>query len=231
MSDGQPKKYDTNPLDQDVYERAEAQMGDGAATVDTEGPTRPMHPLDAAPYNTDPNGMQRQTGPYVQHSPLGAETYGRPDSAPAYMPPQAVPYQTGWIAPQPGQVQPLAGFDKFASRGSAHFGLQPNFAAMLCYTPFMGVVASVLLTLYEPPENRFVRYHARQGLYTHIAFWAVAIALSICRAAVPSPVNIMILLTQVFYYFGCVGALVFMMISAYRGQWRKIPIIGDQVHE
>ena len=102
---------------------------------------------------------------------------------------------------------------------------------MLCYLPFLGIVTSVVLNQVEPPENRFVRFHAKQGMFAHIAFWAIAVAFTIGRAAAPTPVSILILLSQIFYYFGAVAGFVMMMMATYRGEWKRIPIIGEQVRE
>jgi uncharacterized membrane protein len=135
------------------------------------------------------------------------------------------------MAQQPGPQPTRGGFEQFAARGSMHFGLQPNFAAMLCYLPFLGLVASILLNQYEPRENRFVRFHAKQALIAHIVFWAIAVAFSIGRAGAPTPVSVLILLSQVFFHIAALTGFIGMMIATYRGKWRKIPIIGDQVHE
>src|SRR5438132_13097012 len=47
MTEGEPKRYNTNPLDKRVAERAEAEMG--AGDVDTEAPTRAMPPSPLVP--------------------------------------------------------------------------------------------------------------------------------------------------------------------------------------
>jgi uncharacterized membrane protein len=171
------KRYDTNPLDPKVAERAEREMG----PFEPEAPTQPMPPETAA-YTPPP-------------------------------PPQM-------FAETPGQ---------FGARPGANLGLQPNCAAALCYAPFVGIVASILLLQSEPRENQFVRFHAKQALFAHITFWAVAIVFGIARAITPTIASIVLALPQLAFYVAGVAGLVFMMIRTYRYQTVKIPVIGDQV--
>lgn len=221
MTEGTKKKkgYDTNPLDKRVAERAEAEMEPSEPHVDTEGPTRPMHPKETAPDYPAP-----QTDPYRTHytapqSPHASQT--RPQNHP-----------NGWTAPPPGPIQqqgyvPPGQFKPL--RGAAELGLKPNFAAMLCYLPFVGVIASALLNHYEPEESRFVRFHAKQSLYAHIAFWAITIAFGFARAGAPSPFGAIVAIPQNLFYFASIAGFVYMMVKSYKWELTHIPIIGDQV--
>jgi uncharacterized membrane protein len=235
------KKYDTNPLDKRVAERAEAEMGSGEA-VDTEGPTRPI-PLDADPSgwaDTDPTRFNNGTSPNLigtgpipqQPQPqLGAPTRGAYTPPAAFRPPQqfGAPPQ-GWDQqPPPGPMMQPPFAPGNPRRGVAQLGLQANFAAMLCYLPFIGLVGSIYVGQNEPQEHRFMHFHAKQSLYGHIAFWAVNIAIHIARAAAPTPISIMLLLPQLACYLAYLIGFVFMMTKAYKGDWTKIPVIGDQV--
>ena len=180
MNDGpQTKRYDTNPLDPAVAERAEQEMGG----IDTEAPTLPMPPQS--------NG---------------------------YMPPhQPQPLQT--FVQAPGPVAPRPG---------AHLGLKPNFAAMLCYVPFVGVIASILLAQSEPKESRFVRFHAKQALIAHIAFWILTVVFSMARAATPTVASLMLAIPQLLFFVASMAGFVFMMVRTYQCKTIKIPVLGDQ---
>jgi uncharacterized membrane protein len=181
MNDGQrTKRYDTNPLDPAVAERAEREMG----PVETEAPTLPMPPLSAG-----------------------------------YMPPH--PSQTPQMFVQP--PGPLE------ARPGAHLGLKPNFAAMLCYVPFLGVIASILLAQSEPKESRFVRFHAKQALMAHIAFWILTIVFSIARAATPSVASLLLAIPQLLFFIASMAGFVLMMVQTYQFKMVRIPVIGDQV--
>jgi uncharacterized membrane protein len=175
MSEGpRPKRYDTNPLDPAVVERAEREMG----SIDTEAPTWPMPP---------------QTTSYTPPQPL---------------------------MQAPGPIE---------RRPDAHLGFTPNFAAMACYMPFLGVIPSILLTQSEPKESGFVRYHAKQALFAHIAFWVVTMAFGIARAAAPSVASLILAIPQLVFFMASMAGFVFMMIRSYQFSTVKIPIIGDQV--
>jgi len=115
----------------------------------------------------------------------------RPPAAQAPEPPEpqaaAPPPPAGWSAdegpgpaasgagsPPPGSPPPP---DSAAARvTAAASSLPPNFAAMLCYLPGLGwiVSAAVLFFNLEPyRDNRYVRFHAFQGLYLG-AVWLLA---------------------------------------------------------
>jgi uncharacterized membrane protein len=200
MSNGPTKsRYDTNPLPKPEEV--------GLSDVDTEAPTRPMPQQEQPPRAVD-------TSPYATRA--SAETQA------AYMPPGtnaplAAPRHFVATQQQPGQSV------------TAQLGLQQNFAAMACYTPFFGLVAAVLLTMLEPAEHRFLRFHAKQAIFAHASFWVVAFAFSMARAAIPFPVNLLVLLPQVLFFFVAIGGFVYLMIKAYRWKVVKIPVIGDQV--
>ena len=196
MNEGpKEKKYDTNPLDKGVADRAEAQM-ERDGSFDTEAPTRPMPPQVA------------------------------------YLPPRED--YTTWAPPATGPIQQRQFTSSHPTptrqlRGSAQHGIKPNFAAMLCYMPYAGVVASVLLNQVESPDNHFVRFHAKQGIYAHAAFWAIAIAFNIAKAAAPDVVDAILLLPQTVFYLASIAGFVYMMISCYKWETRRIPIIGEQL--
>jgi uncharacterized membrane protein len=214
MSDGPRKtRYDTNPL---------AHPGDTGDTgerpeVDTEGPTRPLSPEAAV--ETDPGAGRStsyrvaDTGPYA--------TTPAPDGHYAFMPPPPA-------HPAPRAQHATGQFPPHHSV-SAQLGLTPNFAAMTCYLPFVGLVPSIVLTAAEPPQNTFVRFHANQGIVAHAAFWAITIAFSIARRGTPTVVSLLLILPELAFFVATVAAFLYLMVKTYRWQTVKIPIIGDQV--
>jgi uncharacterized membrane protein len=220
MSEGPRKtKYDTNPL---------PSVEEVTGGVDPEGPTRPMDPDSAPqqpPYVTDPTvsrttgWQQGDTGPY-------ATTPGAPSQG--YMPPRYVePPQM----PAPLSAGAFTSPSGPGSRSSlvTQFGLTPNFAAMACYLPFIGIVPSLLLMLTEPNESVFVRFHSKQATFAHAAFWAVTFAFSIARAAMPWPIGVALLLPELLFFVATIAAFVYLMVKAYAWKMVKIPVIGDQV--
>ena len=141
------------------------------------------------------------------------EWQGYPHQPPTqYAPPEGMPLHG---APSP--------------RSTAQLGLKPNFAAMMCYLPYLGIVASILVGQNEPKENRFVRFHARQSLVAHVIFWALTIAFAIAQAAAPRVAGVLIGIGSSLFHLGAVAGLVWMMVRVYRGRADKLPIIGEQV--
>lgn len=112
---------------------------------------------------------------------------------------------------------------------TAQLGLKPNFAAMLCYLPYLGIVGSILVQQNEPKENRFVRFHARQSLIAHVLFWALTIAFAIAQAAAPRVAGVLIGIGSSLFHLGAVIGLVWMMVRVYKGRADRIPVIGEQV--
>ena len=227
MSEGDTKqRYNTNPLDQKVAERAQAEMG--AENVDTEAPTREMsghpHSLPVAGGPTGPIGAPTQPAPPGETAP-GAPTSSRPVGDPTqglYTPPPGAPHP---YAPPPPYLYPPRS-DQLS--GSGAFGLKPNFAAMLGYIPFVGLVAAFLLVVLESKQNRFVRFHAKQALIAQLAFFVVWIVLSIASANAPGPLGILFFLARFAVFVGSFVGFIVMMAKAYQGERVKIPIIGDQ---
>jgi uncharacterized membrane protein len=108
-------------------------------------------------------------------------------------------------------------------------GITSRNAALLCYIPWVGWVASIVVLASERfrPEPR-VRFHAFQGLYLFAAWLMVEWVLS--------PV-----LSFSSYGFGMfnyrsashllqlviVGAWVFMLVKLSQGEDYRLPILGD----
>jgi uncharacterized membrane protein len=239
MQEAPKKKYDTNPLDKKVAERAEAEMTP-EELAENEGPTRPMGPAQASgdldgrdtganqPYGTSP-----QIGATAAQTPY--QPYQSPSAHGAYVAPHAPapnPYQT-WGAPPTGPMAPHYAHSQYYPSHAANcampLGLKPNFAAMLSYLPYAGIVGSILLSRQPASSNEFVRFHAKQSLYAHIAFWAITIAFDIARAASPGAVSIILMLPQMAFHFASIVGLVYMMVKTYKWQTIKIPVLGDQV--
>lgn len=191
-------------------------------------------------------------------APLGAETFGRRERA-GYLPPvqpEPQPWNPqgpnagyapgGWIDPAsqpyqaayppqpqtfytpPGTLQqtPMPGQ---MPRGTAQLGLKPNFAAMLCYTPYIGIVASFLVKQNERAEIPFVRFHCRQSLIAHIVFWAMTIGFAVARAATPGLPGLFIGIASSLFQLGALVGFIWMMVRTYKGRADRIPVVGEQV--
>src|SRR2546423_14232566 len=113
--------------------------------------------------------------------------YGNPPGG--YPPP---PGGGGYPPPQGGYPPPQGGFPPPGGGGYGYGGPPPenktktlgfkyNVAALLCYLPTclccLNVIFGIIWLATEPKENRFVRFHAMQGLLLFGVNFVVSIIL------------------------------------------------------
>ena len=109
---------------------------------------------------------------------------------------------------------------------AAAAGLNENVAGALCY--LFGLITGIIFLVLAPyNQNKFVRFHAFQSIFAHLAVIVFWIAYSIVG-------SILALLTHGvgFFLFPLFGLLMlvlwlYMMYSAYNGKKVKLPLIGD----
>lgn len=99
-------------------------------------------------------------------------------------------------------------------------GLDQNIAGLLCY--LVGFVTGLIFYLLEK-ENKFVRFHAMQSIILSLVLFILSIVLGFI------PV------------IGWIGTLllgpislvlwIVMMFKAYKGEWFKLPVIGDMAEQ
>lgn len=99
-------------------------------------------------------------------------------------------------------------------------GIEQNVAGLLCY--LLWVVTGIVLLLIEK-ENRFVRFHAMQSILISIVLFIISFIL----ALIPFIGWILGLLLAPITFI----LWIFMMYKAYKGEWIKLPIIGDIAKE
>jgi uncharacterized membrane protein len=106
-------------------------------------------------------------------------------------------------------------------------GMDENLAAALCYIPIVGLI----FLLVEPyNKNRTVKFHAMQSIFYCIAWFVVAIGLSIFTAITLAIMpgfmwSVWLLVTRLVELALFVG-LVIMAVKAYQGSRFLMPIIG-----
>jgi len=104
--------------------------------------------------------------------------------------------------------------------------MSENVAGALCY--LAGLITGIIFLVIAPyNQNKFVRFHAFQSIFGHLAvivFWIAYIFIA----------GVLVFLTHGFGFFlyPLFGLLIFilwlyMMYSAYNGKRVKLPIIGD----
>jgi uncharacterized membrane protein len=181
-------KYDTNPLDESVAERAEKsfESRSGAPTENVGGgPTRDIgrtqnegarvHPKSEAPTRRI-DGEAVTSYPSIFVPPL-------PRPSTAYQPP-SIPDVTAYQAPAvvpPGVYQPppLPLTFKPGSNKVAGLGIPEKWAVILPYLPFyLAILAAIVELVLVPRTETRVRYHAAQGLALQIGITAITTLLT-----------------------------------------------------
>jgi uncharacterized membrane protein len=106
-------------------------------------------------------------------------------------------------------------------------GLTENVAAALAYVT---IIPPILFLVIEPyNKNRFVRFHAFQSIFFHVAWIILWIALGIF-GHLPFLGWASLLLWPLIGLAGFVLWLI-LVLRAYQGKMFKLPIIGDMAEK
>ena len=175
-------KYDTNPLDGKVADRAEDSMGSTRPGPPTQevagGPTRDigrtaneearLNPEREAPTQRIDEATSYPSV-FVSPPPRYANTYPRAPAVNIYQPPPVPPPNVYQPPPMPMPTQ------KPGSRHVAGLGIPEKWANMLPYFfGHIGLVAAVVELLLVPRTETRARFHAAQGLALQIAILVLA---------------------------------------------------------
>jgi len=185
----QPKrgKYDTNPLDEEVANRAGNSFHQpGAPTEEVRGgPTRDIGrtPNETARKNPEAEAPTRRIDDKVtsypsvfvppKPPPMASYEPARLSFENLYQPPPVPP--PGIYQPPP---VPLA--YQTGKRKVAGLEIPEKWAVMIPYLPFsyLGIVASVIMLFLVPRTESRVRFHASQALALQIVISAIGMLLT-----------------------------------------------------
>jgi uncharacterized membrane protein len=208
-------KYDTNPLDAEVAERAEEVWGHGEGGPSTEefqGATRRVGPAgtDSPRSNVYSEAPTRR----IDAASLDS-SYPSVFVPPTYSPPPA-PYQ-----PPAAQFQSPA-VQKPTSRNVEGLGLPEKFAIVLPYAPFyIGVVASIIELILVPRKEVRVRAHAAQGLALFMAIIAIELLFSGVGAITGSHLG------GTLFWIASRVFLIVSMIRVWQGRTHRIAPLAE----
>jgi uncharacterized membrane protein len=228
----QPKrsKYDTNPLDENVADRAEESF-----TRDTGSQVDPgTQDMSAAATRE----IARTSNEAARNDPEAeAATRRIDDSYPsvfvsrnprqqAYEPPRPVPlaniYQPPPVPPPQIYQRPPLVAQAPGTRRVAGLNIPEKWANALPYFPFyIGLVASIVELLLVPRNERRTRFHAAQGFALHIAILLISSAFGILKLITDSGVG-----SGLFR----LAAFIFLIVSTIRvlkGKPHHISILDD----
>ena len=104
--------------------------------------------------------------------------------------------------------------------GRTSTGINPTVAGLLCY--LLGFVTGVIFLLIEK-ENRFVRFHAMQSIFTFGFFFVLNVILHIIPFIGWAMIPILGIVTMIVW--------ILLMVKAYKGEYYKLPVIGDMAEQ
>lgn len=180
-------KYDTNPLDGDVADRAtDAFESNRPASTESVlgGPTREIRPEERdngqddseseAPTRHINDKFTSYPSIFVPQPPKPTATYEPPRAplANIYQPPPVPP-------PNIYQPPPLPTFQKPGSNIVSGLGIPERWAVIFPYLPFwLAIAAAVIELILVPRTETKVRFHAAQGLVLQLAVTAMTMILT-----------------------------------------------------
>ena len=125
-------------------------------------------------------------------------------------------------APTPAPAAPAAGS-----------GIDPKLGGLLCYLPVgpIPLLADIFFLVAEPYKNdKFLRFHAFQSLFTGVAFmvlWFAVFIVGIVMTAVFAPLALLLIPAYLLLGLGGLVLMIVCMMKAYGGQMWRIPIVGN----
>jgi uncharacterized membrane protein len=166
-------KYDTNPLDPDFVKKADQDRDDGGNGPVTQ-PVRSATREVGSSANEEARANVYSEAPTRRYDKASLEaSYPSVFVPPTYSPPAI--YQAAQ-APAPPITQ------KPGSRSVAGIGLSEKWAMVLPYTPYLGVIGSLVELFLVPRSEPKVRFHAAQGLALHVAILVLGTAFAVVGA-------------------------------------------------
>ena len=107
-------------------------------------------------------------------------------------------------------------------------GMADNVAGMLAY---ITIIPAIIFLIVEPyNRNRFVRFHAWQNIFLHLAaivMWIALMILTVAASVVPIVGHLIVMLLGLVVWVGFFVVWIVLLIKANQGQMYKLPFLGD----
>lgn len=128
-------------------------------------------------------------------------------------------------AAQPG-AQPGA---RPAAPGATTFeNMSPRTAALLCYIPFVGWIAAIIVLASERFRNdATIRFHAFQGLYLFVAWLIVEVVLDPLLWIAPGSSWVFRRAAEAALKLAVLGAWILMLVKVSQSDDFRLPILGE----
>src|SRR6266478_6424835 len=222
-------KYDTNPLDGKVAERADKSFASGAPTEEVKGgPTRDIGRTENEAARSNPESeapTRRIDGDNVTSYP-SVFIPPKARSSTVYQPPPASQmniYQPSPVAPANVYQPPPAPVSfNHGSHPVRGLGISEKWANLLPYIPgHIGAVAAVVELLLVPRTESRTRFHAAQGLALQAAILVITGVFGFVTLISGSSVGGRL--------FGAASTifLIVSMIRAFKGRPHHIAALDD----
>jgi uncharacterized membrane protein len=105
-------------------------------------------------------------------------------------------------------------------------GMTDNVAGALCYV--LGLITGIVFLVLAPyNQNKFVRFHAFQSIFFHVAFIGIWIVETIIAMMMPFGLSMIMSLIGLLISLAALGAWIFLIVKAYQGEKFKLPVVGD----
>lgn len=102
-------------------------------------------------------------------------------------------------------------------------GMSENVAGALCYV--LGLITGILFLVLAPyNQNKFVRFHAFQAIFFHVAWIVLWIADTMMAFVLPW---YLMSLIGMLLALGGLALWLILMFKAYNNERFKLPIVGD----
>lgn len=107
-------------------------------------------------------------------------------------------------------------------------GMTDNVAGMLAY---ITIIPAIIFLVMEPyNKSRFVRFHAWQNIFLHVAvigIWIILMVLTVAASIVPIIGHLIVMMLGLVVWVGLVVVWIILLMKANQGQMYKLPLIGD----
>ncbi|MBX9667369.1 MAG: hypothetical protein K2X93_07105 [Candidatus Obscuribacterales bacterium] len=118
--------------------------------------------------------------------------------------------------------------------GKTHFfDLEYSLAAALCYFPIVGLAACVLWLKTESGDNKYLKFHAIQGILCFAVFMIISVITGTVEhilSAIPvigAGLGLLLTLIRVIIFFVYAGMSVMQASAVKKGKSEKMPLIGN----
>jgi uncharacterized membrane protein len=107
-------------------------------------------------------------------------------------------------------------------------GIQDNIGGLLCYLPFVGLVADIVFLLAEPYKSKpFLKFHAIQSLLLGAACFVFFFVWGLISIPLSFIGGLGLLAITPIIDLAVLALWVWMIISAYQMKTVRLPIIGQ----